>query len=60
MISAAGFRPCYVGGIRYARNLEVMAELWHHLALPSWGSVPPDLSVEWGYNFHFQVVSDRT
>lgn len=59
VISASGFKPQYVGPIRYARNLEAIAELWHHLALPTWGDVPAEVSIEWGYNFHFQVISDR-
>ncbi len=59
VISASGFKPQYVGPIRYARNLEAIAELWHHLAIPSWGDIPPEVSIEWGYNFHFQVISDR-
>ncbi|CAI5514295.1 unnamed protein product [Closterium sp. Naga37s-1] len=33
IISAVGFRPEYVGQLRYARNLESFAELWVHLAL---------------------------
>ncbi|CAI7742206.1 unnamed protein product, partial [Closterium sp. NIES-54] len=33
IISAVGFRPEYVGPLRYARNLESFAELWVHLAL---------------------------
>ncbi|CAI5490175.1 unnamed protein product [Closterium sp. Naga37s-1] len=33
VISAVGFRPEYVGPLRYARNLESFAELWVHLAL---------------------------
>ncbi|GJP29073.1 hypothetical protein CLOM_g67 [Closterium sp. NIES-68] len=33
IISAVGFRPEYVGPLRYARNLESLAELWIHLAL---------------------------
>jgi predicted dinucleotide-binding enzyme len=34
VISAVGFKPFYVGPIRYARNLEAMAELWIHCAIP--------------------------
>jgi predicted dinucleotide-binding enzyme len=34
VVSAVGFKPYYVGPIRYARNLEAMAELWIHLAIP--------------------------
>lgn len=40
---------------RYARNLEAIAELWVHLSLGPVG----DSSVDWGRNFHFQVVDDR-
>ena len=34
VVAAVGFKPHYVGPIRYARNLEAMAELWIHLAIP--------------------------
>ncbi len=34
VVSAVGFKPYYVGPIRYARNLEAIAELWIHLAIP--------------------------
>lgn len=34
VIAAVGFNPFYVGPIRYARNLEAMAELWIHSAIP--------------------------
>jgi 8-hydroxy-5-deazaflavin:NADPH oxidoreductase len=34
VIGAVGFNPYYVGPIRYARNLEAMAELWIHCAIP--------------------------
>ncbi|GAQ82355.1 hypothetical protein KFL_001090040 [Klebsormidium nitens] len=33
VISDVGFRPVYVGPLRYARNLESLAELWIHLAV---------------------------
>lgn len=32
IVEAVGFKPRYVGPIRYARNLEAMAELWFHCA----------------------------
>jgi len=32
IVEAVGFKPRYVGPIRYARNLEAMAELWVHCA----------------------------
>jgi predicted dinucleotide-binding enzyme len=35
VIADVGFRPVYVGCIRYARNLEAMAELWVHMAYVS-------------------------
>jgi predicted dinucleotide-binding enzyme len=34
VIATIGFKPIYVGPIRYARNLEAMAELWIHCAIP--------------------------
>jgi 8-hydroxy-5-deazaflavin:NADPH oxidoreductase len=34
LIATIGYRPIYVGPIRYARNLEAMAELWIHCAIP--------------------------
>ena len=53
IVELVGFEPCYVGPIRYARNLEAIAELWIHVALEGIG---PDIT--WGRNFHFQVVGD--
>ena len=35
VVAAVGFKPFYVGPIRYARNLEAMAELWVHMVIPS-------------------------
>ena len=35
--AGVGFDPFYVGPIRYARNLEAMAELWIHMAVPPLG-----------------------
>ncbi|KAG2499286.1 hypothetical protein HYH03_002864 [Edaphochlamys debaryana] len=51
VISAVGFDPAYVGPIRYARNLEAMAELWLHLGVPGAGTAH-----KWGRNFHFQAL----
>jgi 8-hydroxy-5-deazaflavin:NADPH oxidoreductase len=34
VVAAVGFTPRYVGPLRYARNLEAMAELWIHCAIP--------------------------
>lgn len=34
VVGAVGFKPYYVGPIRYARNLEAIAELWIHCAIP--------------------------
>lgn len=50
-ISGVGYRPEYVGPIRYARNLEAIAELWIHLGVPGVGT-----SAKWDRNFHFQVI----
>jgi predicted dinucleotide-binding enzyme len=34
IVASIGYRPIYVGPIRYARNLEAIAELWIHCAIP--------------------------
>ena len=34
IVASVGYRPIYVGPIRYARNLEAIAELWIHCAIP--------------------------
>jgi 8-hydroxy-5-deazaflavin:NADPH oxidoreductase len=34
IVASVGFRPIYVGPLRYARNLEAIAELWIHCAIP--------------------------
>ncbi|EFN57935.1 expressed protein [Chlorella variabilis] len=52
VVAGAGFQPRYVGPIRYARNLDAIAELWIHLSIPGAGETPEC----WGRNFHFQVV----
>lgn len=33
-VAAVGFKPFFVGPIRYARNLEAIAELWIHMSIP--------------------------
>lgn len=38
VVSGVGFKPFYVGPIRYARNLEAIAELWIHMAVPPLGA----------------------
>lgn len=47
LVAAVGFKPRYVGPIRYARNLEAIAELWIH------GAIPPlpakQLGRDWGF-----------
>jgi len=55
VVAGVGFVPEYVGPIRYARNLEAIAELWIHLGVPSVGST----RVAWGRNFHFQVIKKK-
>ncbi len=52
VVSAVGFKPQFVGPIRYAKNLEAIAELWIH------SSIPADhlSNVQWGAGFHFNVV----
>ena len=52
VIAGVGFEPRYVGSIRYARNLEALAELWIHLAIP-----PVTEAADWGKDFHFQVIN---
>ena len=42
----------YVGPIRYARNLEALAELYIHLELPMAGFTKEC----WGKGFAFQVI----
>lgn len=37
VVAAVGFNPFYVGPIRYSRNLEAMAEMWIHMAIPGLG-----------------------
>ena len=51
IVEAVGFKPRYVGPIRYARNLEAIAELWIHLAVPPAG----DTKEDWGRNFNFAL-----
>ena len=55
IISGVGFIPKYLGPIRYARNLEAIAELWIHLAFPPAGETKEN----WGRAFHFQVGDSR-
>ena len=38
VVKAVGFRPFDVGPIRYARNLEAIAKLWIHMAVPPLGA----------------------
>lgn len=38
VVASVGFKPFYVGPIRYARNLEAIAELWIHMAVPPLGA----------------------
>ncbi|GAB4817922.1 hypothetical protein N2152v2_004968 [Parachlorella kessleri] len=49
IVEAVGFIPEWVGPIRYARNLEAVAELYVHLGSGIGG-------VKWGRNFNFQVL----
>eukprot|EP00984_Skeletonema_dohrnii_P016145 scaffold7114_cov98-Skeletonema_dohrnii-CCMP3373.AAC.3 len=52
VVTAVGFKPFYVGPIRYSRNLEAMAELWIHMAIPGLGG--RDTS----RNFWFSIGGD--
>ena len=54
-VEAVGFTAQWVGPIRYARNLEAIAELWIHLAVPPAGETKEN----WGRAFHFQVGDSR-
>lgn len=56
VVKAAGFRPHYVGPIRYARNLEAIAELWIHLSAPVIG----DTEECWGRSFNFGIFGPIT
>jgi 8-hydroxy-5-deazaflavin:NADPH oxidoreductase len=49
IIRAVGFRPEYCGGIRYARNLEAVAELYIHASYGMGGAK------KWGREWHLQV-----
>jgi len=49
VVQAVGFKGRYVGPIRYARNLEAMAELWIHLAVPPSGSTKENWGRAWTY-----------
>ena len=51
-VICTGFDPRYVGTIRYARNLEAIAELWIHLGIPAITTAE-----RWGRDYHFQVLS---
>ena len=52
VVRGVGFKPFYVGPIRYARNLEAMAELWIHMAIPGLGGR------ETSRNFWFSISGD--
>ncbi|KAG2447999.1 hypothetical protein HYH02_007027 [Chlamydomonas schloesseri] len=55
VIKAVGFKPLYVGPIRYARNLESIAELYVHLSVP--GAGIPGVA-KWGRMWHLQALGD--
>jgi predicted dinucleotide-binding enzyme len=52
VVKAVGFKPFFVGPIKYSRNLEAMAELWIHMAIPGLGG--RDTS----RNFWFSIGGD--
>lgn len=57
IVRDVGFAPRYVGPIRYARNLEAIAELWIHA-----GIGPAGLNagtVDWGRDFAVQIVGGK-
>ncbi|PNW73429.1 hypothetical protein CHLRE_14g631600v5 [Chlamydomonas reinhardtii] len=55
VIRAVGFVPVRVGPIRYARNLESIAEMYVHLSVP--GAGLPGVA-HWGREWHLQLVGD--
>lgn len=54
VITDVGFIPEYCGPIRYARNLEAIAELWIHMSIP--GCNGNDPAITWGRAFNFQIL----
>ncbi|KAJ8598360.1 hypothetical protein CTAYLR_003026 [Chrysophaeum taylorii] len=52
VVKAAGFRPHFVGPIRYARNLEAIAELWIHLS----AGIIGESNEDWGRGFNFGII----
>lgn len=52
VVAGVGFKPFYVGPIRYARNLEAIAELWIHMA------IPPLAARNTTRNFWFSISGD--
>ena len=52
VVRGVGFKPFYVGPIRYARNLEALAEMWIHMGIPGLGGR------ETGRNFWFSISGD--
>jgi predicted dinucleotide-binding enzyme len=52
IVAAVGFRPRFVGPIRYARNLEAIAELWIHLAVPPAGETRENWGRSWNFAVH--------
>jgi predicted dinucleotide-binding enzyme len=57
LIEAVGFEPHWVGGLRYSRNLEALAELYIHLGSGTGGA---DWAADNGTRpYHFQVLRRR-
>lgn len=56
LIRDTGFEPTYLGPIRYARNLEAIAELWIHLGVPPAGFTKE----HYGRLFSFQLQQQST
>ena len=52
LIAAIGYVPYHVGPIRYARNLEAIAELWIHMA------IPPLPATQIGRDWTFAIVGN--
>lgn len=55
IVRDVGFQPVYVGPIRYARNLEALAELWIHMGVDP----VPGGAVKLGRDFHFQLIRSK-
>jgi 8-hydroxy-5-deazaflavin:NADPH oxidoreductase len=53
VVAAVGYKPRYIGPVRYSRNLEAIAELWIHCAIPPLPAA--DLGRDWTFAFEGNV-----